>query len=764
MEPHHPFFREKAMKEYRRKQEKDVLPRFISPCITILSRLHLFRRRVPELLQMNAVECGAACLAMILGYHGRRTSISEIYKNAGIGRDGLSALSIVQTARRYGLKVRVISLQVNDFRFVSLPAIVHWQFNHFLVVEHWSPSFVDVVDPASGRERLSAQEFDAGFTGIVIMLEPGIEFDTRATRPSISLRMYLTQYLKRSPFVFLQIIVASLLLQVFGLAVPFFTKIAIDQIIPSRAITILPLLGIGLLIMLFAQLVTMLTRASLLVYLQARIDASIASNFFEHLLKLPLRFFQQRSSGDILARVASNTTIRDLISNELVSTILDGSMVMIYLFILLSQSLVFGTIALAIGLLQIILLIATHGPVRRLARRELDAIGGSQGYVTEMLTGIATLKAAGAEQKAFQRWSNLFLKQLNISVHLNYTVSIIGSFISILNTLAPLALLWVGTNEILNGTMQIGTMLALSALAEEFLVPLTSLASSGQLLQVARSHIERLGDVIEAEPEQNAQNVQQPPRLTGQIMLKQVSFQYDIDAPDVLKDINVYIRSGQKVAIVGRTGSGKSTLGKLLLGLCLPTKGEVLYDNIPLCTLDFQSVRAQLGAVMQDTRIFSGSIRQNITFNHPDITMEQIIKAAQAAALHNDILQMPMRYETFISEGGSALSGGQRQRLALACALAHEPAILLLDEATSALDVVTERIIEQNLRSLQCTQIIIAHRLSTIRTADCILVLDKGRIVESGLHQKLLGKNGYYTRLIRNQLANGELEAMNAPV
>jgi ABC-type bacteriocin/lantibiotic exporter with double-glycine peptidase domain len=696
---------------------------------------------------------------MILGYYGRKTSISEIHKNAGVGRDGLSALRIVQTARRYGLKVRVISLQVNDFRFVSLPAIVHWQFHHFLVVERWSPSFVDVIDPASGRTRLSAQEFDAGFTGIVIMLEPGLEFNVHTTRTSLSLRTYLTQYLKRSPFIFLQILGASLLLQVFGLAIPFFTKIVVDYIIPSRTITILPLLGLGLLIVLFAQLVTMLTRALLLVYLQARIDTAITSNFFEHLLKLPLRFFQQRSSGDILARVESNTTIRDLISNELVSTILDGGMVLIYLVILLSLSLVFGIIALGIGLLQVILLIATYGPVRRLARRELDAVGGSQGYVTEMLTGIVTLKAAGAEQNAFQRWSNLFLKQLNIAVRLNYTTSVISTLISTLNTLAPLALLWVGTNEILNGMMQTGTMLALSALAGEFLAPLASLANSGQLLQMARSHLERLGDVIEAEPEQDAQHVQQPPRLTGQIELKQVSFQYDLDAPVILKDIDLCIRSGQKIAIVGRTGSGKSTLGKLLLGLCLPIKGELLYDNIPLRTLDFQAVRAQIGAVMQDTRIFSGSIRQNITFNHSDITMEQIMKAAQMAALHDDILQMPMRYETFISEGGSALSGGQRQRLALACALAHEPAILLLDEATSALDVVTERIIEQNLRSLKCTQIIIAHRLSTICTADSILVLDEGRIVESGSHQELLERGGYYAKLVQKQLANGELEA-----
>lgn len=723
----------------------------------------MFRRRVPELLQMNAVECGAACLAMILSYYGRKTSVAEIYKSTSLGRDGLSALSMVQTARRYGLKVRTISLEIENFRYVSLPAIVYWEFHHFLVIERWTPSFVDVVDPAGGRRRLTAQEFDEGFTGVAMMFEPGMDFDTRAPRPSLSLHAYLVQYLKQSPFVFVQIILVSLLLQAFGLVIPLVTKVIIDQVIPHRIISFLPLLALGLPLILLSQLVTMLIRSSLLIYLQARIDASLTSNFFEHLLKLPLRFFQQRSSGDILTRVASNTTVRNLLSSQLISTLLDGSMVILYLGILLSQALVFGTIALLIGLLQVLLLLGTRAPVRRLARRELDAVGEAQGYVTEMLTGIEALKAGGAEQKAFQRWSNFFVKQLNASVRLNYVTNFIGTFTSMLNILAPLALLWVGTDQVLHGTMQIGSMLALNVLVGEFLTPLGSLAGSGQLLQVARSHIERLADVLEAEPEQHLQQVRQPPRLRGQITLKQVSFRYDPDSPHVLRNISLQIEAGQKVAIVGRTGSGKSTLGKLLLGLCVPTAGEILYDNLPLQTLDFQSVRAQLGVVMQDMHTFSGSIRENITFNHPDIPMEQVIKAAQIAALHDDVLKMPMGYETFIAEGGNALSGGQRQRLALACALAHEPAILLLDEATSALDVVTERLIEQNLRNLRCTQIIIAHRLSTIRGADRILVLDEGQVVESGTHQELLARNGYYASLIRNQLATRTGEITGVP-
>jgi len=300
--------------------------------------------------------------------------------------------------------------------------------------------------------------------------------------------------------------------------------------------------------------------------------------------------------------------------------------------------------------------------------------------------------------------------------------------------------------------MHLGTMLALNALAATFVTPLASLASSATQLPIIRSHLDRISDVVEAPVEQEVKDAHEPPRLTGHIQLQHVSFKYDANSPTVLKDITVDIVPGQKVAIVGPTGSGKSTLGKLLLGLYLPTEGEILYDGIPLRSLNYQSVRSQFGVIMQDASIFSGSIRQNIAFNNPDMDMESIVNAAKLAALDSDIQQMPMEYETFVAEGGNALSGGQRQRLAIARALANHPSILLLDEATSALDVITEHVIEQNLKSLACTQIIIAHRLSTVRDADTILVLDQGSIVESGSHTQLLAKQGYYARLIQHQL------------
>jgi ABC-type bacteriocin/lantibiotic exporter with double-glycine peptidase domain len=397
-------------------------------------------------------------------------------------------------------------------------------------------------------------------------------------------------------------------------------------------------------------------------------------------------------------------------------------------------------------------LIVTYRPVCELANRELASQGKSQGYMSEALTGIATIKAAGAEDRAHDRWSNLFFDQLNFSVRHGYLSAVISTVMMLLRSFAPLALLWIGAVQVLQGSLTAGSMVALNVLATSFLAPLASLVSGGQQLQLVHAHLERLADIITAEPEQDVQKVLLPPKLAGHIYLENVGFQYGPDSPKVLHSINLTIEPGQKVAIVGKTGSGKSTLGKLLLGLYIPTEGSIYYDGIPLASLHYQEVRRQFGVVLQEAAIFSGTVLHNITFNDPQMKREDAIKSAQAAAIHNDIMNMPMGYETYVAEGGSALSGGQRQRLALARALAHNPSILLLDEATSSLDVITEQAVAQNLQAFTCTQIIIAHRLSTVRNADVILVLDEGTIVERGTHEELLKLNGYYSALVQQQL------------
>ncbi len=719
-------------------------------------KLRRKKRRVPEMRQVTAVECGAACLAMVLSYYGYATSISEVQERCGVGRDGLTALEIVKSARQYGLRVRAVSLNLEDFRYVTLPAIVHWEFNHFMLVERWSHKWIDVVDPAGGRRRLTLDEFDEGFTGVAIMLEPGAQFEQKAPQRSLTPWSYMRSLLHMRTIIF-QIIGTSLLLQLLGLGAPLLTEIVIDRILPEKDPNMLLTLALGMLILILMQGIATFLRSSLLIYLQTRIDTDMMLNFFEHMLSLPYRFFQLRLNGDLLARVNSNLAIRDLLTNQLISTLLDGGTVIVYFIILLLLSKLIAGVTVAIGVIQIALLLFTSPALRRLTQRDLEAQGKTQGYMNEVLSGIATLKAAGAEHRAFARWENLFFDEMNISLRLSYLSSVVGSVVGVVSLLAPLALLWVGAMQVIDGRMTVGAMLALNTLAIQFLVPLGSLASTGQDLQIVRAHFSRVADVIGTQPEQDPTQVQTPHKLKGRIELKHVSFRYGQSAPLILDNISGTIYPGQKVALVGKTGSGKSTLGKLLVGLITPTKGSISFDGVPLEQLNYQDVRSQFGVVLQESVIFSGSVSENIALNNPEMDMERVIEAAQIAAIADDIEKMPMGYDTLVSEGGSAFSGGQRQRLALARALANHPALLLLDEATSALDVVTERMVEQNLNRLPCTQIIIAHRLSTIRNADVILVLDHGHIVEQGTHEQLLRRNGFYTQLIQTQLQNGEI-------
>lgn len=714
------------------------------------------QKRVPLVTQMNSVECGAACLAMVLSYYGRPTKVAEVRRRYNIGRDGLSALSIAQAARYYGLRVRAVSFQRNDLHGIHVPAIVHWEFNHFIVLEYWTSYYVDVLDPASGRKRLTSQEFDDGFTGVLLMLEPTENFSRKAEKRTFTLRSYGVQYLRHMPGILIQILLASLLLQILGLSIPLLTELIVDKILPLHLTSVIPILGIGMLVLVISESLILLLRAQLVIYLQNRIDIRMMPDFFAHLLHLPLNFFQQRSSGDILTRISSNTTIRQIISTQLVSNILDGGTVIVYMLILFWQSWYFGLLVLAIAGLQIILMLGSNKTTRDYSRQELEATGRTQGYVTELLTAIETVKSSGYEGQAFQQWSSFFYKQLNITNRRNTFSSLIDAGMSLLDILASLFLLWLGAIQVLNGTLALGKMLALNVLAIIFLEPITSLVESMMQLQVAQTHIDRIGDVYESDVEQNTQSVVLPPLLTGRIRMDHVSFQYNPQLPNVLTDLSLEIKPGQKVAIVGKTGSGKSTLGKLLLGLHAPTSGEILYNDVPLQRMNYQAVREQIGVVIQEAGIFSSSIRQNIAFAHGNVTMPQVMLAAERACIHEDIEAMPMRYETFVAEGGNTLSGGQRQRLALARALVHNPRILFMDEATSSLDVATEQAVEQNLAQLACTQIIIAHRLSTVRNADLIIVLDKGRIVERGSHQELLRMHGYYASLVQHQVEQND--------
>lgn len=744
-----PSFRQKTSdqsRQIRGLMQIGQLWRWISQ-----ARTHLRRRQVPVLLQLSAVECGAACLAMVLSYYGRQTRVAECRLALDAGRDGVKALALAQTARSFGLRVKAFSLEPSAFKDIPLPAIAHWEFNHFVVVERWSARQVQIIDPAVGRRQMTVAEFDAGFTGVVLTFEPGTQFIQQRAPQHASWRTYF-QAIWQSPGLLAQILGASLVLQALGLVLPIFTQLFVDRVIPGQLGEIIPILGASMVLFVLTTILISYLRAALLMYLQVRLDSQLMTGFFEHLLTLPFRFFEQRTSGDLLMRLGSNTSIREILTNQSIALMLDGTLVFVYLGFMFVRQPLFGAIVLGIGSLQIAISLGTNRRMRVFAQRELSARTEEQSYLVEALNGIATVKVAGSEDRVFDYWSNLFFKQLNVSLQRNHQVILIETAMTGIRMFAPLLLLWLGVQWVLNGSMSLGAMLALNALAIMFLTPLASLVQNVQRLQLAGAQLERLADVLEATPEQRPSAVQAAPPLSGRVEMSNVSFRYDADAPLVLHDINLTIEAGQHVALVGRTGSGKSTLARLLLGLYTPTDGQISYDGIPLQQLNYRTLRSQFGAVLQEVRLFSGSIRQNIAFNNPAMSLDRVIGAAQDAAIHDDILAMPMGYETLVSENGASISGGQRQRLALARALAHQPSILLLDEATSHLDVETERQIDQHLQQLACTRIVVAHRLSTVRHADLILVVDQGRVVERGTHAALMTSGGYYAALVRSQM------------
>jgi len=721
--------------------------------------------RVPWYPQLGADDCGPTCLAMVLAAHGVHDAASECRELCNAGRDGTRLRTLIAAADRFGIAARAHRVQPERFDSVPLPAIAHWQHRHFVVVERWDSRRLTIVDPASGRRTLSPDEFIASFAGTVLTLEPR---DDAVRRPRSRVPLwvwYLAAMFRDQPaqLALAQIVVASLLLQGAALAGPLFTKLVVDAGTREASVS-LGLMAAAMSVVVLGRSVTTFVRSLVMTRLQARLDARLTQGFFEHLLALPYRFFQGKTSGDLLMRLSSNTMIREILTTQLLSFVLDGPLSALFVLIMFVVSPPLAMLAAALALGQAALAIASLRPLRDLAQRTVVATTDEQSCLVELMKGIAYIKASAGEQRAYDRWVALFRRQLGVAVERGYLAAKVEFALGFARTASPLVLLWFGAYLVARGSMPLGTMLALTALATSFLAPVTSLVQSTQQLQLLDAYVERLADVLDADRERrpDVSPRARATRLAGRIDVRGLSYRFSTDGAPVVDDVSFSVMPGQKLGIVGPTGSGKSTILMLLLGLYQPTAGEVLYDGIPLSELDPRDVRRWCGVVLQDSAAFAGSLKSNILLNTPAASAEQIDAAAEIAGLTNEIRRLPMAYETRVAEGGSNLSGGQRQRLAIARAIAPRPSILLLDEASSHLDVAAEAELNAHLERLRCTRIVIAHRLSAIRTADQILVLRHGRVVERGTHPQLLCARGMYAELATAQGPAGSATAGRA--
>lgn len=713
-------------------------------------RWHGGARRVPFVAQTTAVDCGAACLAMVLGYHGKTIGLDEARRAVGADRDGTDARALLEAGRAYGLRGRGLRLDVDSLEHLERGAILFWEFRHFIVFDRLRRGVVEVVDPAAGRRRIPIEQFRRSFTGVALAFEATEALEPSDRQQRRPIRRYLRQVLRHSGLV-RRIIVTSLVLQLLSLALPVLTGLVVDRVVPRGDVDLLHVVSVGLLLVVLLHFWSSFLRARLTLSLRTRVDVGLTGRFVEHLVDLPYAFFQLRSAGDLLMRMNSNNRVREILTSGVLSAALDGMLVCIYLALLLAAAPSMGLLVAGLGTAQVGLFLLVRRRQRELMSQSLEVQARTSSYQVEMLSGMETLKAMGAERRATDHWNSLFVELVNTTLDKGRLDALFDSLVAALKTASPLAVLAFGAYQVLAGQMSLGTMLALQALGVGFLTPLNKLVTTGVQLQLLGSYFDRLDDVFDAAPEQQKSRVKPAARLRGRIEVEHASFAYSPSAPLSLRDISLAIEPGQHVAIVGRSGSGKSTLAKLLLGMYSPAAGRVLYDGADLASLECRSVRSQLGIVTQDPQLFSGSIRDNIALANPDVSLDDVVRAARTAAIHDDIAAMPMGYDTVLADRGLSLSGGQRQRIAIARAVVHRPAIVLFDEATSAVDAITEARVQEALGELKCTRITIAHRLSAVVDADLVLVLDAGELVEQGTYRELLRRRGRLAELVSRQ-------------
>ncbi len=709
--------------------------------------------RLPLVLQSEASECGLACLSMISQFHGRGLGMPELRRSYAMSMKGATLKDVINVADQLGLSTRPLRLELDELGMLKLPCILHWDLNHFVVLDKVTGSTITINDPAAGTRRLPISEVSRHFTGVALELTPTGLFTSAAPPPRVKASQLLGQ-IKGLNTALLQLFGLAGAIEIFAMLSPFFISWVIDHAIVSADRDLLTTLVIGFGLLLLIRTAVTAARSWMLMGLGASLRVQSSANLFTHLLNLPASYFESRYMGDVMSRFGSHKTILTAITNELVIAILDGIMTVVTLAIMfyLAPSLAF--VVLAGAVLYALLRWVTYTPLRRASGEAIVWSARGDSHFLETMRGIRAVKLMNGQELRRTQWLNLLVEYINRNLTTQKLRILFQTANSFLMGGLALLIIYLGANRVLDGGFSIGLMIAFLAYKDQFISRISDLINRAVDLTMLRLHAERLADIALTAPEPrslavSSQRVAEPLSVS----LRNVSFRYSDFEPLVLDNISFDIAAGESVVICGPSGGGKTTMFKLLCGLLKPTSGEILINGQPMDRMGIENFRNHIGVVMQDDQLFAGSIAENISFFADARDQEKIMAAAKRAAVHDDIMHMAMSYETLIGDMGTVLSGGQKQRVLLARALYRDPQLLLLDEASSHLDAARERSINEAMKQLPMTRIVIAHRQETIGSASRVLMLQDGQIEEwVGNPENLLDQRKPNLRLVVRRL------------